>query len=101
MDISARGRTPTARRRSTAAAKNKIEKVQGTNGNGSGHGSTPDDELRKLLRALQAVRDGDFSARLAPDQTGLAGKVEDAFNEIVSANERMSKELERVGQMVG
>ncbi|MGB6603874.1 MAG: HAMP domain-containing protein [Steroidobacteraceae bacterium] len=57
--------------------------------------------VSKLLRALQSVRDGDFSARLASDQTGLAGKVADTFNEIVSANERLARELERIGQTVG
>src|SRR3979409_2308851 len=58
-------------------------------------------DLRKLLRALQAVRDGDFSVRLASDQTGLAGKVADTFNEIISANQRLARELERAGQIVG
>src|ERR1700759_608468 len=58
-------------------------------------------DLRKLLRALQAVRDGDFSVRLASDQTGLAGKVADTFNEIVSSNQRLAVELERVGPTVG
>ena len=58
-------------------------------------------DLRKLLRALQAVRDGDFSVRLASDQTGLAGKVADTFNEISSANQRLARELERAGQIVG
>ena len=57
--------------------------------------------LSELLRALQTVRDGDFSVRLASDQTGLAGKVADTFNEIVSANHRLAQELERVGQIVG
>ena len=58
-------------------------------------------DLRRLLRALQAVRDGDFSVRLASDQTGLAGKVADTFNEIVTSNQRLARELERVGQIVG
>jgi HAMP domain-containing protein/CheY-like chemotaxis protein/signal transduction histidine kinase len=58
-------------------------------------------DLRRLLRALQAVRDGDFSVRLAGDQTGLAGKVADTFNEIVTSNERLARELERAGQIVG
>src|SRR6478752_6774072 len=58
-------------------------------------------DLRKLLRALQAVRDGDFSVRLPSDQTGLAGKVADTFNEIVTSNQRMARELERAGQTVG
>ncbi len=55
----------------------------------------------KLLRALQAVRDGDFSVRLASDHTGLAGKVADTFNEIVTSNQRLAHELERAGQIVG
>src|SRR6184192_3568775 len=58
-------------------------------------------DQRKLLRVLQAVRDGDFSVRLASDQTGLAGKVADTFNEIVASNERLARELERAGQIVG
>jgi len=58
-------------------------------------------DLRSLLRALQAVRDGDFSVRLASDQTGLVGKVADTFNEIVTANARLAHELERAGQIVG
>ena len=68
-------------------------------GNGADPTSTLD--LRELLRALQAVRDGDFSVRLPSDQTGLAGKVADTFNEIVVSNQQMARELERVGQIVG
>src|SRR5256885_1782553 len=69
--------------------------------NGKETVEAPNLDLRKLLRALQAVRDGDFSVRLASDQTGLAGKVADTFNEIVSSNERLARELERAGQIVG
>jgi HAMP domain-containing protein/CheY-like chemotaxis protein/signal transduction histidine kinase len=58
-------------------------------------------DLSKLLRALQAVRDGDFSVRLPSDQTGIAGKVADTFNEIVASNRRMAREVDRAGQMVG
>ena len=39
--------------------------------------------LGSLLKALQAVRNGDFSARLPTDQVGLPGKIADAFNDIV------------------
>ena len=56
---------------------------------------------RELLRALQAMRDGDFSVRLPGDQLGLTGKIADTFNEIVSANETLARELERSGQIVG
>ena len=58
-------------------------------------------DQRKLLLALQAVRDGDFSVRLPSDHTGLAGKIADTFNEIVTSNQRLAQELERAGQIVG
>src|SRR5215469_454866 len=69
----------------------------------NGQDTPPDSALdqRKLLRALHAVRDGDFSVRLPSDQTGLAGKIADTFNEIVTSTERLAGELERVGQIVG
>jgi len=69
------------------------------NGNGAADNSQVD--LRKLLRALQAVRDGDFSVRMAGDQVGLAGKVADTFNEIVDSNQKLALELEHAGQIVG
>ena len=58
-------------------------------------------ETRALLRALQTMRDGDFSVRLPGDWTGLDGKIADTFNDIVSANEQMASELKRVGHVVG
>jgi hypothetical protein len=58
-------------------------------------------EVVDLLRALQAVRDGDFSVRLPTARVGLAGKIADTFNEIVAANAHMAEELARVGQSVG
>src|SRR5580692_11615155 len=57
--------------------------------------------LAELLHALQAMRVGDFSVRMAGDRVGIMGKIADTFNEIVGANERMAKQLERVGQVVG
>ena len=58
-------------------------------------------DLREVLRALRAVRDGDFSARLPADWSGIGGKIADTFNDIVTTNERLATELERVGQSVG
>ena len=58
-------------------------------------------DLNALLNALQAMRAGDFSVRLPGNQTGLAGKVADTFNDIVAANQRMAQQLEHVGQVVG
>ncbi|HLJ37483.1 MAG TPA: HAMP domain-containing protein, partial [Steroidobacteraceae bacterium] len=69
----------------------------------NGEGKLPDVVLdqRMLLRVLHAVRDGDFSVRLPSDKTGLAGKIADTFNEIVTSTERLAHELERAGQIVG
>lgn len=58
-------------------------------------------ELHEFLTALQAMRAGDFSVRMASDHEGIVGKIADTFNEIVAANQRMSHELERVGEVVG
>ncbi len=58
-------------------------------------------DLRDLLNALQCMRVGDFSVRMPVNQIGLMGKIADTFNEIVAANERMARQLERVGQVVG
>jgi HAMP domain-containing protein/CheY-like chemotaxis protein/signal transduction histidine kinase len=82
-----------------------------TNKNGAAttasHGTAPEinggeaAELHELLHALQAMRVGDFSVRMPGHQVGLMGKVADTFNEIVAANQRMARQLERVGQVVG
>src|SRR5262245_19269094 len=68
---------------------------------GNGRNGKSAFELKDVLHALQAVRGGDFSVRLAGDHLGIEGKIADTFNEIVTANERMAKQLERVGQVVG
>src|SRR5688572_6118802 len=57
--------------------------------------------LQELLHALQAMRRGDFSARMPDDRVGVEGKIADIFNEIVAANEQMARQLELVGQVVG
>jgi HAMP domain-containing protein/CheY-like chemotaxis protein/signal transduction histidine kinase len=62
-------------------------------------GSSP--ELHELLNALQSMRVGDFSVRMPGSEVGILGKIADTFNEIVSANERMAQQLERVGHVVG
>jgi HAMP domain-containing protein/CheY-like chemotaxis protein/signal transduction histidine kinase len=57
--------------------------------------------LSELLHALQRMRVGDFSVRMAGDRIGIVGKIADTFNDIVAGNERMAQQLERVGQVVG
>ena len=56
---------------------------------------------KKLLAALMAFKRGDFSARLPDDWTGVAGKIADTFNDVIAINQRMARELERIGAVVG
>src|SRR5262245_34101120 len=65
------------------------------------NGAVEGRDLHELLRALQAVRMGDFSVRMSGDATGLMGKIADTLNEIVSTNQNIAQQLERVGQVVG
>ena len=58
-------------------------------------------DLPQLFDALQAMRGGDFSVRLPTHDGGLVGRVAEAFNDIVSANERIAQQLEHVGVVVG
>src|SRR5260221_470224 len=58
-------------------------------------------EMTALLGALSALKRGDSSVRLPLKWSGLAGKVADAFNDVVELNERMSEELTRLNKTVG
>src|SRR5678815_4322817 len=58
-------------------------------------------DLKQLLGALQAVREGDFSTRLPGHWSGIEGKIADAFNEVVTTNQKIAEELEHVGSVVG
>ena len=47
------------------------------------------------------LRNGDYTVRLPPDLTGLAGKIADVFNDTASLSERRAAEVVRVSRMVG
>jgi HAMP domain-containing protein/signal transduction histidine kinase/DNA-binding response OmpR family regulator len=55
----------------------------------------------QLLAALRAFRRGDFSVRLPTDLSGLDGELAEAFNDAVDLNDQISKEFERLGDVVG
>src|SRR6266581_3255522 len=58
-------------------------------------------DTKQLLAALMAFKRGDFSARLPENWTGVPGKVADTFNIVIESNERMTRELERIVNVVG
>ncbi|MEA2855646.1 MAG: hypothetical protein QOE02_5747, partial [Rhodospirillaceae bacterium] len=77
-------------------------KKRNNNGHGAGAAAGgPELNLNQLLDALRAMQAGDFSVRLPGSQIGVAGKICDAFNTIIDANQRMAQQLEHVGEVVG
>ena len=68
---------------------------------GRDHKTMAFDDASALLEVLVAVRRGDFSVRMRSDLTGVTGKIADALNDIIAANQRMAQQLEHVGQVVG
>src|SRR4051812_11347242 len=74
--------------------------------NGTRNGSrkteiSQDEFMRRLVSALDAVRDGDFSARLPSEWVGLEGKVADSLNNISARMERFNTSLIRLRRQVG
>jgi HAMP domain-containing protein/signal transduction histidine kinase/CheY-like chemotaxis protein len=63
--------------------------------------SIPEVDNAELLSALQALRRGDFSARLPVDWPGLGGRIADTFNEIVTLTQHLGSELARLNRAVG
>jgi signal transduction histidine kinase/HAMP domain-containing protein len=58
-------------------------------------------DAKVLLGVLAQVKEGDFTARMPLDWTGLAGKVADGFNDVIIANQALGDELARVSRVVG
>ena len=57
--------------------------------------------LHELLAAMAAMRDGDFDRQLPRHWDGIAGRLAETFNQIVSHNRRLAHDLSRVGEKVG
>ncbi|MEU2281496.1 HAMP domain-containing protein [Streptomyces sp. NPDC013178] len=60
-----------------------------------------DQELRRLLTGLTAVRDGDFGTRLPDDADGLMGDIAKVFNGMVDQLSVFTSEVTRVAREVG
>ncbi|MEV0587177.1 HAMP domain-containing protein [Nonomuraea sp. NPDC050310] len=58
-------------------------------------------ELRRLLAGLTAVRDGDFGTRLPGDADGLMGEIATVFNGMVDQLSLFTSEVTRVAREVG
>ncbi|MDF2749794.1 MAG: hypothetical protein K0T00_970, partial [Gaiellaceae bacterium] len=67
----------------------------------SDNGAEPltNDQVAKLVAALEAAAAGDFTVRLRGD--GALGEIAAAFNTLVERNQRVTKEFTRVSKIVG
>src|SRR5213596_1396513 len=54
-----------------------------------------------LLKALRALRKGEFSVRMPMDLVGIDGEIAQAFNDVVEINEMIAEEFTRIGNEVG
>ena len=66
-----------------------------------GFNSNNSDFMKGLLAVLGELGDGDFSARLPSDWTGLQGRVADRINLIANRMENFNKSLLRLRYQVG
>src|SRR5881392_2056144 len=55
-------------------------------------------DRRQLVTALRALRRGDFSVRLPEETDGVDGEIATLFNEVVSMNEAITHEFERLSK---
>ncbi len=58
-------------------------------------------ERRALLRALRALKKGDFATRMPLDMIGIDGEIAQAFNDVVEMNQSIADELARICRDVG
>jgi methyl-accepting chemotaxis protein len=107
-ESSDRERTPAQNAGAQRRARDHEKSHNGKNGSEKNGASTGDlnthlnqSHLNKLLKAMSAAGDGDFTVRLpvGPDD-GILGKLAEKFNEVVERNEAMAREITRVEKAV-
>ena len=96
----------TTKRNQSAISSGKISKTATNSRNGEDQSAAlvaDVDSLnqRELLEVLIRVKNGDFSARMPVDETGLNGKIYDTLNDIISMNQQMMNEFTRAGKIIG
>ncbi|MGH6706879.1 MAG: HAMP domain-containing protein, partial [Sphingomicrobium sp.] len=58
-------------------------------------------DRRQLVSALRSLRRGDFTVRLSEDSADMDQDIAILFNEVVSLNQQITQEFERLSQVVG
>ena len=63
--------------------------------------TSKDDRSWRILAAMVAFRDGNFSVRLPSHWEGIDGRIATAFNQTVSHQDQLSREMARLSRSVG
>src|ERR1700729_2240428 len=96
---------PTARKPSKRPAVARPPKIQSAKRARTDGSSTASEALNgetsQILAALIALKRGNSDVRLPEEWPGQAGRIAEAFNEVVELNVRTARELERLNQVVG
>ena len=58
-------------------------------------------QLRRLLAAMSAMRDGNFRRRLTPASDGVLGELALVYNDIADRQQHLTSELARVRRAAG
>ncbi len=61
----------------------------------------PDARLKRILTSMQAFRDGNLSVQLPTEWDGVEGQIAAAFNQAVSNEYRLMREVERLSRAIG
>src|SRR4051812_36472297 len=64
-------------------------------------GDTPEARSRLILAAIEAFRDGDFSARLPAHWDGVDAQIASALNTTIAQKQHISEEVTRLSETVG
>jgi len=67
----------------------------------NGSSKKPQSFEGELLKILTDVKNGNFTARMPLDYTGVNGKICDTLNEIIDLNEKMVSEFTKAGKTIG
>src|SRR5258708_30482742 len=82
--------------KATIPHSKKSAKANRLTGNGS-----METRSRRMLATMVAFRDGNFSVRLPSDWEGIDGQIAAAFNQALSHEDQLSREVERLSRIVG
>src|SRR5258708_31698120 len=82
--------------KATIPHSKKSAKANRLTGNGS-----MEIRSRRMLATMVAFRDGNFSVRLPSDWEGIDGQIATVFNQALSHEDQLSREVERLSRIVG